>query len=98
MSLQRKPVVALVRLPSDKSGLAEGCHEWLSLLQSDTSKPYFQAVEARCVKAIQLFRYVAYILHPFYRGAKLRKDQREAAHQWCMAQNPGFRPLLVAYD
>ena len=95
MSLQWKPIaVAFVRLQSDKSGMAEGCHEWLFLLQNDTFKPYFQAVEVRLLKAIQLFHYVAFI-HPFYRVATLCKDKREAA--W-LAQNSGFLPLLVAYD
>jgi len=33
MSMQLKPIaVALDRLQSDKSGLADACHEWLSLL------------------------------------------------------------------
>ena len=114
MSMQLKPIaVDLDRLQSDKSGSADACHEWLSLLSCDMLKPHLKTIQARFEQAIQPFHIVAYILHPKYRGALLSEDQREAANQWGKGpvsfdnadqvmqgptQNPLFLPLLVAYD
>ena len=99
MSLQLKPIsVALDRLQSDKCGVADACHEWLSLLSCDVVKPHLKKIQARFEQAIQPFHFVAYILHPKHRGVLLSEVQREAANQWIMAQNPLFMPLLVAYD
>ena len=87
--MQLKPIsVALGRLQIDKCGLADACHEWLSLLSCDTLKPHLKTIQARFEQAIQSFHFVAYILHPKHRGVLLNEDQREAANHWVTAQNP----------
>ena len=96
---QLKPVAtALDRLQSDKAGLADACHEWLLLMENDNLKLHMSAVRKRFDQAIQAFHFLAYILHPAYRGEKLSEAQNEAARVWCLELNPDFLPLLVAYE
>jgi len=60
-------------------------------------KPHLKTIKARFLHAIQPFHFVAYILHPTFRGAQLSHSQREKANQWIMAQHPEFLPL-IAFD
>jgi hypothetical protein len=96
---QLKPVaVALDKLQSDKSSLAEACHQWISLLENESLRQHYKVIEKRFKQAIQPFHLMAYILHPSYGGSKLNAEQREEARQWCRSRNSSFLPLLIAYD
>jgi len=68
------------------------------MLSCDVLKPHLKTIKARFLKAIQPFHFVAYILHPTFRGAQLSDSQREEANQRIMAQHPEFLPLLIAFD
>ena len=81
-----------------KCGLAQACHEWLSLLKDDALHPHIEKVKARFHQAAKPFHYAAYLLHPTFRGKDLSADQRESARKWISDRNPQFVPLLVAYD
>ena len=45
-------------------------------------KPHLKTIKARFLHAIQPFHFVAYILHPTFRGAQLSHSQREEANQY----------------
>ena len=70
----------------------------ISMLSCNVLKPHLKTIKARFLQAIQPFHFVAYILHPTFRGAQLSHSQREEANQWIMAQHPEFLPLLIAFD
>jgi len=68
------------------------------MLSCNVIKPHLKTIKARFLHAIQPFHFVAYILHPTFRGAQLIHSQREEANQWIVAQHPEFLPLFIAFD
>ena len=68
------------------------------MLSCDVLKPHLKTIKARFLHIIQPFHFLAYIIHPTFRGAQLSDSQREEANRWIMAQHPEFLPLLIASD
>ena len=73
---QLQPVsVALDKLQSDTSTIADSCEIWLDLLQSASLAPYSDKVRHRFRQAMTPTHYLANLLHPMYRGKKLETER-----------------------
>ena len=66
---------ALNTLQSDHLGIADSCNCCLKLLYDELLSPYKEKV------TMTLFHFLAFCLHPKYRGRGLDREQLESAHQ-----------------
>ncbi|MEO0901481.1 MAG: hAT transposon family protein [Bacteroidota bacterium] len=96
---QLAPVAAgLDTLQSDTATIADACNVWLSLLDNDKLQVYHEKVLKRSKQALTPEHFLAYLLHPRYKGEKLNADQLEQAHELVMEQDPDFMADVMAFN
>ena len=87
---QLKPVsTALDIVQTDSTAIADACHLWCNLLK-DNLKPHFEKIKKKFEKAIFPCHFLAYLLHPKYKGEHHSYEQKEKAMEWPQKINPSF--------
>ena len=71
---------ALNTLQSDYSSIADSCNCWLKLVDDELLSPYKEKVHHRFLQTMTPFHFLAFCLHPKYRGRGLGREQLES-HQ-----------------
>ena len=95
---QLQPVsVALDKLQSDTSTIADSCEICLDLLQSPSLAPYSDKVRHRFRQAMTPTHYLANLLHPMYRGKKLDSDHTNSAQEILLEIDVDSVPELLNF-
>ena len=75
---QLEPIsIALNTLPSWNSTIDDACHVWLKLLNNQLLNPYQEKVRHRFTQMTP-FHFLAFCVHPNYRGRGLYKEHLES--------------------
>ena len=95
---QLQPVsVPLDKLQSDTSTIADSCEIWLDLLPSPSLAPYSDKVRHRFRQAMTPTHYLAYLLHPMYRGKKLDSDHTNSVQEILLKIDVDSVPELLNF-
>ena len=98
LNSQLKPISnALDGLQSDSASIADACEVWMDLLQEEDLAPYLKTVEKRFNQAMTPSHFLANILHPRYRGKKLKSDQITSAQEMLQEENLELVPDLMKF-
>lgn len=89
---------ALDRLQSDTTSIADACDTWLGLLREDCLQPHIAKVQKRFKQAITPTHFLAYCLHPNYRGEHLSSEQVQVAHDLLLTKNPELFPHFCCFQ
>lgn len=90
---QLEPIAdALNRLQGDATSIADACEVWLSLLSSRSLEPYKEKVEKRFHQAMTPCHYLANIMHPLFKGKKLKPCHISEAQDMMMKFHPDLLP------
>ena len=96
---QLQPIYnGLNTLQSDNSNIADACHIWLTLLNDELLNPYQEKVHLRFNQAMTPFHFLAFCLHPKYRGRGLNKEQLESANELVTSKWHGVVSDLCAFQ
>ena len=77
---QLQPIsIALNKMQSGSSSIADACETWLGLLESEELKPHIKNVQKRFDQALTPNHFLAHILHPQYRGKQLLPEHKTEA-------------------
>ncbi|KAJ8257170.1 hypothetical protein GJAV_G00182630 [Gymnothorax javanicus] len=94
-----KPIVDAINIfQSDSTGLAKCCETWIDLLNNPVLDPHKAAVKKHFEKAVLPCHFVADLLHPVYRGAKLTEAQETTAMEWITSFNAEFLGATIAFQ
>lgn len=97
--IQLKPLsLGLDILQKDTATLADSCEVWSNLLKETTLEPYRELIKQRMDQALKPFHFLAYLMHPVYKGRNLTSQQAEIARNWAEAQIPGCLHLMIAFQ
>ena len=77
--------------------IADSCEQWLDLLTSPDLEPYWKNVEKRFKQAMATNHFLANLLHPTYRGRKLKPDHVTQAQELLQATKPETVPELMNF-
>lgn len=95
---QLEPIsVALNRLQGDAISIADACEVWLSLLSSRSLEPYKEKVEKRFHQAMTPSHYLANIMHPLFKGKKLKPCHISEAQHMMMKFHPDLLPYFLTF-
>lgn len=83
---------------ADTAGLALACDTWIDLLANEHLQRYRAAVQKRFDQAMLPCHFVAYLLHPDYRGSKLTGEQHEKAFEWIADKATEYLAVAVAFE
>lgn len=83
---------ALNRLQGDATSIADACEVWLSLLSSRSLEPYKEKVEKRFHQTMTPCHYLANIMHPLFKGKKLKPCHISEALDMMMKFHPDLLP------
>lgn len=96
---QIKPIsVGLDKLQRDTATLADACSVWLGLAKEQSLQPHIETVGRRMAQALEPFHFLAYLLHPKYKGVGLTNAQIESARVWANEKIPDCLPLIIAFE
>ena len=96
---QLEPIyIALNTLQSEHSTIADACHVWLKLLNNQLLNPYQEKVRHRFAQAMTPFHFLAFFVHPKYRGRGLYKEHLESANQILSSKWQGVLSDLCAFQ
>lgn len=97
--LQLKPVAdALNIIQSNSSTLADSCHLWCSLMQNPILQSHYTKIKKRFNQALVPYHFVAYLLHPTYRGELMTYEQKENTRQFLEDIDSNYIPLVIKFD
>ena len=79
---QIEPIsIALNTTQSDSTSIADSCHCWLELTEEELLQPHKEIVQHRFYQAMTPYHFLAYCLHPKFRGRDLGDEHLRSAHQ-----------------
>lgn len=98
LNSQLSPVLhALDSLQSDSASIADACEVWTDLLQEEDLAPYLKTVNKRFDQAMIPSHFLAHIMHPRYRGKKLKSSQITYAQDMLQEESPELVADLVKF-
>ena len=68
------------------------------MLKDDNLNPHFEKVKKRFEKSILPCHFLAYFLHPKYKGEHLSYEQKEKAKEWLPKINPSFLSYILNFE
>ena len=68
-------------LQSDYTNIADSCNCWIKLVDDELLSPYKEKVHRRFIQRMTPFNFLAFCLHPKYRGRGPSREHLESAHQ-----------------
>jgi len=89
---------ALDRLQSDNTSIADACDVWGKLLMEECLQSHKEKIQKRFDHAMTPEHFLAYSLHPKYRGQNLTSDQVQAAHELLLTKNPDLLAHLCNFQ
>ena len=96
---QLEPIsIALNTLHSDSTSIADSCHSWLKLTGDELLQPHKEIVQHRFKQAMTSYHFLAYCLHPKYRGRKLRDEHLRFVHQLVNSRWQEVSSYLCAFQ
>ena len=78
---QLQPIAdALNKLQADTTSIADACHIWITLLETECLYPHAKVLKKRFEDSMTAEHYLAYCLHPKYIGETLNCEKRVIAY------------------
>lgn len=98
LQTQLQPISrALDSFQSDTATIADACEQWNDLLQNPDLEPYRKNVDKRFKQAMTPNHYLANLVHPIYKGRKLRPEHVTSAQELLHETKPELVPELLNY-
>ena len=95
---QLSPIAdALNKLQGDSATIADACEKWLNLLEVPDLEPCQNKVLQRFKQAVNPAHYLANLLHPVYRGKKLKPNLVSNAQEVMAQEDPETLPNLLNF-
>ena len=81
---------------SECTNIADAREQWLNLTRCPELEPYRDKLHKHFDQVVTLSRFVANLLHPIYRGQKVKGDLINDAQESLLDRNPDIVPDLLS--
>ena len=99
LKLQLKPIADAIDVcQSDNTSIADACNVWLELSEHKDLQPHKTVIDRRLKQTLTAEHFVAYKLHPTYKGEKLTDDQLQIVHDYLTERDPEYIATLIAFE